>query len=131
MSQDALPLDEAFEAISRMDAVALMALCDPEVSFESRITAIEDATYRGHEGVRHYIANLIEAFEDIDVQHSDRVGHGDRAVATNHFRARGRVGGVEVEQRFFVAAKGRKGRLVWWGFFDSSPDALEAVGLSE
>lgn len=58
-----VPIEAAFDAVSRMDAHALLALCDPDVSFESRITAIEDAAYRGHEGVRCYIANLAEAFD--------------------------------------------------------------------
>lgn len=128
---ESLPIRSAFEAISRMDADALVALCDPAVRFESRITAVEDATYEGHEGVRHYIANLAEAFDWIEVEPSDALEAEDRAVVTNRFRARGRTSGVEVEGRFFVAGKGRHGRLTWWGFFDSRSAALEAVGLEE
>jgi ketosteroid isomerase-like protein len=125
----ALPLGPAWEAISRMDADALVALCDPDVTFESRITAVEDATYQGHERIRRYIANLAEAFEWIEVERFDVVEDRDRAVFTNRFRARGRGSGVEVEQRFFLAVKGRASKVLWWGFFDSRSDALEAVGL--
>jgi ketosteroid isomerase-like protein len=128
---ESLPLGPVFEAISRMDADALVALCDPDVRFESRITAVEDATYEGHEGVRRYVANLAEAFEWIDVERFDVVEDRDRAVFTNRFRARGRGSGVEVEQHFFVAGKGRAGRLLWWGFFDSRSAALGAVGLRD
>ena len=64
----ALPIGPAFDALSRMDADALVALCDPEVRFESRITAVEDATYRGHEGIRRYIDNLAEVFEHIRIE---------------------------------------------------------------
>ena len=126
---EALPLEAAWEAISHMDADALVALCDPGVRFESRITAVEDATYLGHEGARRYIANLAEAFEWIEVERFDVVEDRDRAVFTNRFRARGRGSGVEVEQQYFLAVKGRGGRLLWWGFFDSRSAALEAVGL--
>jgi ketosteroid isomerase-like protein len=114
-----------------MDADALVSLCDPAVTFESRITAVELASYEGHEGVRRYIANLAEAFEHIDVEQSNVVERGDSAVATNRFRARGRGSGLEVEQKFYVAAKGHHGKLLWWGFFDSRSEALEAVGLSD
>src|SRR5437764_14045401 len=62
-----VPIDAAFQAISRMDAAALVALCDPQVTFESRITAVEAARYEGHEGIRQYIANLADAFEFIQV----------------------------------------------------------------
>lgn len=104
---------------------------DPDVTFESRITAVEDATYHGHEGIRRYIANLAEAFEWIEVQRFDVVENRDRAVFTNRFRARGCGSGVEVEQRFFLAVKGRAGRLLWWGFLDSESAALQAVGLRD
>lgn len=126
-----IPIGPAYEAISRMDADTLVALCDPEVRFESRITAIETAIYEGHDGVRRYLDNLAEAFEEIDVEQSDVVEHGDRIVATNRFRARGRGSGLEIEHVFYVAARGRSGKLLWWGFFDSRPDALKAIGLGE
>jgi ketosteroid isomerase-like protein len=114
-----------------MDAEALVALCDPAVRFESRITAVESAWYEGHAGARRYIANLAEAFEHIHVEQSDVVEHGERAVATNRFRARGRGSGLEVEQSFYVAATAHRGKLQWWGFFDSRPEALRAVGLCD
>jgi ketosteroid isomerase-like protein len=131
MSANALPIAAAFEAISRLDADALVALCHPDVRFESRITAVEDATYEGHEGIRRYVANLSEAFADVHVESFDVVADVDRAVATNRFSARGRGSGVEVEQRFVAAAKGYDGRLMWWGFFESRSEALDAVGLPE
>lgn len=122
-----VPIAAAFEAISRMDAAALVALCDPQVTFESRITAVEAASYEGHEGIRQYIANLADAFEFIHVDMSGLVGDDGWAVATNQFRARGRGSGVEVQQEFFVAARGHHGRLLWWGLFNSRSEALEAV----
>jgi ketosteroid isomerase-like protein len=114
-----------------MDADALVEVCDPEVRFESRITAVEESVYEGHDGARRYIRNLQEAFEWVAVAQSDLVQDGDRAVATNHFRSRGRGSGVEVEHDFFCAARAREGRLLWWAFFDSRAEALEAVGLRE
>ncbi len=126
-----LPIQVAYGAIARLDADALVGLCDPEVRFESRITAVEDAAYQGHQGVRRYISNLAEAFEWIEVETSDVVADRDRAAITNRFRARGRGSGVQVEERFFVGAKGRQGRLLWWGMFDSRSEALQAADLSE
>jgi ketosteroid isomerase-like protein len=133
MSQESqgLPIGRAWAAIGDLDADALVALCDPDVTFESRITSLEAATYEGHEGLRRYIANLAAAFERIEVERSDVVEEGDRAVVTNDFRARGRGSGVQVQQRFFMAMKGREGKVLWWGFFDLRSDALDAVGLQE
>jgi 2-polyprenyl-3-methyl-5-hydroxy-6-metoxy-1,4-benzoquinol methylase/ketosteroid isomerase-like protein len=126
-----VPIEAAFNAISRMDADALVALCDPNVNFESRLTALDDVSYRGHVGVRRYIANLAAAFDRIEVHLSDLLERPGVAVMTNRVRAQGRGSGVVVELDYFCAARGENGRLVWWGFFDSREHALAAVGLGE
>jgi ketosteroid isomerase-like protein len=132
MSQENLDgIERAYDAMSRLDAEALVALCDPEVEFRSRIASADDVTYRGHEGVRDYIASLAEAFEWIRTEPLEVVDGGDRAVVCNRFRARGRRSGVEVEERFFQALRYRGGKTRWWAFYPSKAEALEAVGLSE
>ncbi len=132
MSQEkALPLQAAYQAISRLDADMLVSICHPDVRFESRITSVDVGLYEGHDGVRQFIQNLAEAFQSVQVESSDVIAKSDRAVVTNQFRARGRGSGVDVEARFFVAGQGGEGRLSWWGMFDSRAEALEAVGLSD
>ena len=124
-------IERAYEAMSRLDAEALVGVCDPDVEFRSRIASAEDVTYRGHDGVRDYIASLTEAFEWVLTEPLDVIDGGDRAVVCNRFRARGRHSGVEVEERFFQALRFRGGKSLWWDFYPSKPEALKAVGLSE
>jgi ketosteroid isomerase-like protein len=130
-SGEPLPVGPAWDAVGRLDAEALIEVCDADVTFESRITALEQHVYRGHEGIRRFIANLADAFEWIEVERSDVVQDRDRAVITNRFRACGRGSGVEVEQQFFVAMKGEGGKLTSWRLLDSRSAALRAVGLEE
>jgi ketosteroid isomerase-like protein len=120
-----------YEALSRLDAEALVGLCEPDVEFRSRIAAADDVTYRGHDGVRAYIASLAEAFEWVQTEALDVIEEGDRAVVCNRFRARGRRSGVEVEERFFQAIRFSEGKAVWWAFYTSQAEALKAVGLRE
>jgi ketosteroid isomerase-like protein len=124
-------IERAYEAMSRLDAEALVALCDPDVEFRSRIAESEDVTYRGHDGVRDYVASLAEVFAWVRTEALDVVDEGDRAVVCNRFRARGRHSGVEVEERFFQALRYRDGKVLWWAFYPSKAEALEAAGLSE
>jgi uncharacterized protein len=132
MSQENVEgIEQAYEAMSRLDAEALVALCDPEVEFRSRIAEADDMTYRGHGGVRDYIASLAEVFEWVRTEPLDVVEESDRAVVCNRFRARGRHSGVEVEERFFQALRFSDGKVLWWAFYPSKTEALEAVGLSE
>ena len=56
-------------------------------------------------------------------------GSGDRAVL--HIRMTGTLGGVPVEQTMWQATLVRDGKAIWWAFFRSEREALEAVGLTE
>ena len=132
MSQEYIEnIERAYEAMSRLDAEAMVALCEPDVEFRSRIAEADDVTYRGHDGVRDYIASLAEVFQWIQTDPLDVVEECDRAVVCNRFRARGRQSGAEVEERFFQALRFRDGKVRWWAFYPSRTEALEAVGLSD
>jgi ketosteroid isomerase-like protein len=132
MSQENIErIERAYEAMSRLDAEGLADFCDPDVEFRSRVAEADDATYRGHDGVRDYIASMAEVFEWVQTEAFDVVEESDRAVVCNRFRARGRHSGVEVEERFFQALRFRNGKVLWWAFYPSKTDALEAVGLSD
>ena len=58
------------------------------------------------------------------------IEEGDRAVVCNLFRARGRGSGAEVEERFFQALRFRDHGSLWWAFYPSKAEALEAVNIS-
>ena len=124
-------IERAYQAISRLDAEAMVALCDPDVEFRSRVAEADDVTYRGHDGVRDYIASLAEVFEWVRTEALEVIGEGDRAVVCNRFRARGRHSGVEVEERFFQAIRFRDGNVLWWALYPSKAEALKAMGLEE
>jgi ketosteroid isomerase-like protein len=121
----------AYKAMSRLDAEAMVALCEPDVEFRSRIADADDVTYRGHDGIRDYMANLAEVFEWVQTEPLEVVEGSDRAVVCNRFRARGRHSGAEVEDRFFQALRFRDDKVQWWAFYPSKAEALEALGLSE
>jgi ketosteroid isomerase-like protein len=121
----------AYEALSRLDAEGLVALCEPDVEFRSSIADADDVTYRGHDGVREWIASLAEAFEWVRAEALEVRGEGDRAVVCNRIRARGRRSGVEVDQRFFQALGLRDGNLLSWVSFPSKAEALKSAGLQE
>ena len=124
-------IERAYEALSQLDAEAMVSLCEPDVEFRSRIAEADDVTYRGHDGVRDFIASLAEVFEWIRAEALEVIGEGDRAVVCNRFRARGRRSGVEVEERFFQALRFRDGNVLWWASFPSKAEALKAAGLAE
>ena len=42
----------------------------------------------------------------------------------------GTLGGVPVEQTMWQAVELRDGKVCWWAFFRSEPEAREAAGLT-
>jgi ketosteroid isomerase-like protein len=132
MSQENVQLvRRGYEALSSMDAEAMVLLCDSAVTFESQITVVDGATYHGPDGVRRFVRELEGAFDWIELELLEIIDGGDRIVVLNRLRARGARSGAQVEQRFFQAVTIRDGRALWWSFFDSKAKALEAVGLEE
>lgn len=49
------------DAFNRRDANGLVALCHPEIEFNPTILVGERRTYRGHDGLRHWVAQLEES----------------------------------------------------------------------
>jgi ketosteroid isomerase-like protein len=88
-------IERAYQAVSRFDADALVALCQPDVEFRSRVGEADAVTYRGHDGVRDYIATLSEVFAWVRTEPLEVIDEGDRAVVCNRFRARGRLSEVK------------------------------------
>jgi hypothetical protein len=69
------------------------------------------------------------AFEDVRWELLDIRGSGDRGVM--HFRMTGTLGTVPVEHAMWQAVVLRDGKGIWWAFFRTEHEALEAVGLRE
>jgi ketosteroid isomerase-like protein len=121
--------ESALDALNRGDIDRFLVWMDPDVEFTSMIAEAEGETFRGHEGVRRWWHNVREAFESGRWEYLDIRAQGDRGVAK--LGAEGKLGGAELEQTAWQAMTMKHGRGVWWGFFRSEREALEAVGLRE
>ena len=117
----------AADALNRGDIDRFLVLMDPDVEFTSMIAEAEGEIFRGHEGVRRWWHNVREAFESVRWDYLDIWTRGDRGVAK--LRVEGKLGGVALEQTTWQAMTMRHGRALWWAFFRSEREALEAVGL--
>ncbi len=121
--------DAAFGALNYGDLDAFLALTAEDVEFTSMIAEAEGTTFRGHQGVRAWWATVRGGFKDVRWEVLELRGAGDRGVA--HFRIVGTLSGVPVEQAMWQATKFRDGKVIWWAFFRTERQALEAVGLRE
>jgi ketosteroid isomerase-like protein len=129
---------ENVEAIRRMiqafnerSAEGMMAECDPGVQFKPVLAGVTDTPYRGHEGVRQFLAATDESFEQFELHCEGIEDHGDFVLAVNEAYARGKASGVEIRRPIVQIAELRHGKCVWFQSFQTSAEALEAMRRRE
>ena len=69
-------------------------------------------------------------WERLDMVDEEFVDAGDNVVVVMHYRGRGRLSGVTVEQEEFEVHTFRDGQCVRKVNFETRSEALEAAGLS-
>lgn len=88
--------------------------------------------YRGHDGLRRYMAQVYEAFEDYRPEVEDVLDAGDKVVtlAIEHGRGRGSGAAVEARRTAHVWTM-RENKAVRLDLYLDRSKALEAAGVRE
>jgi ketosteroid isomerase-like protein len=102
----------------------------PDVEVVSR--GVLDTSVRGRAGVRRYLQEIDEQFDEWTTVMEDWRDGGDFVVALGHVRLHGRRSGVAFDQRvgFLFEFRGQQ-LLRFETFLDDPADALEAAGRQE
>jgi ketosteroid isomerase-like protein len=118
-----------FEAFSRRDLSTLVALADPDLVFvpaTARVAGRAEA-YRGHEGLRDYLADVGRVWQELRSEPEEFVEVGDQVVCTGRVYAWG-VGRV-IDAPAGWVWRLRGGRIVEGRVYETRRAAFEAVGL--
>jgi ketosteroid isomerase-like protein len=121
---------QAFDAFNRRDMGAFLALMDADVEAVSRLVAMEGG-YHGHDGIRHWWQNLLDAFPDYILETVEARELGNLTLATLRSRGHGADSDTPFVDTVWVAVEWRDKKVVWWGAFATEDEALAAVGRSE
>jgi ketosteroid isomerase-like protein len=124
-------LRRGVEAANRGDAEAWIAEAAEDVVMWARRSPVS-GEYRGHDGMRKFMADNAESFEawHIDVVDVRDLGD-DRVLAIGTLRIKGRGGGVEMEVPTAGIATYEDGKLKRWHDFGDRREALAAAGLAD
>ena len=120
---------EVFNAFSRRDVPALLALSDPGIVFTPPTGRLagRPEPYVGHEGLRTYMADVARVWQDLRSEPDEYVEVGDRVVCT------GRVYGWGIGRVIDAPAgwvwRVRDGLVVEGHVYQTRRAAYEAVGL--
>jgi ketosteroid isomerase-like protein len=124
-----------FEAVGRHDTEAVLSTYDPNVEFDFSGgplgSLMGDKVYRGHDGMRKWVRDRYEDWENLEDDCQELIDAGQRVIALVITRGRGRSSGIDTEIRQYGVWTIRDDKIVRVDWFYSREEALEAAGLSE
>jgi ketosteroid isomerase-like protein len=107
-----------------------LANAAPDIEVYSRLGDFMGAPYRGHDGLRAWLAEIQENFVHFEPWLDEaRDAGGDRIVATGGIRFQARESGIDMAERLGWVYEFRNGRVSRMMFYGSPSEALEAVGM--
>jgi ketosteroid isomerase-like protein len=127
-------LKRGFEAVSRLDAEAMLEMADPGIEFRPRFQVMlggEAAVYWGHDGVREAFRDLYGALDWIKPEIVEVRDLENRMVALGRLRIKGKGSGAEAESAAGWVVDLKNGKAVRVVEFLDPAEALEAAGLRE
>ena len=116
------------EAVNRGDTEGVLADMDEQVEFIPRRAALE-GVFRGHRGVRDYLAETAKNFDHYHVRNEEMRDLGDRVLMFDSLTIRGHASGVEMVVPTAIVVTFRHGKIVRFEDFGERSRALAAVGV--
>jgi ketosteroid isomerase-like protein len=125
-----------WEAWELRDTEAALALYDPNVEATGFAEVVgvkggKTGTYRGMEGLRRWMRDFSETFDDFIAHPEEFVDAGDGVVVRVRMSGRGKRSGAPSELVIWNAYRLQDGRVVGLESHREEADALRAAGLPE
>jgi ketosteroid isomerase-like protein len=120
----------SLEAFSTWDIDTLLTLYHPEIDFLPLTgTQVESGGYRGHDGVRAYIAEARDLWEVLEPDGHHYEDLGDRVVVRGACRVRGRASGAESSSACAWVIEIRDGLIVSHRTCSTVAEAEKVAGV--
>jgi ketosteroid isomerase-like protein len=133
MSQENVEIARrSFEAIADRDVEELLSLYAPEIEFLPLTgTRVGSGGYRGHDGVRTYLAEAEAVWDVVRPEPEAMHAVGDDVIVLGHCAIRGKASKLETREAMAWVITVRDGKVVRHRACRTSQEAFEAAGLSE
>jgi ketosteroid isomerase-like protein len=118
----------AVDAFMAHDLEGLLAVADPEIELRSLLTEAERPLYSGYDGVTDWFEAVFGVFPDWRPQPRAATHDENGAVVIPlDVTATGAGSGAPVDQSYWLGARVRADKIIFFGFFRTESDAKDAV----
>ena len=88
---------KGLDAFNRKDLEGIMETCHEDAEFRPIRTLLEGSSYRGEAGLRQFLADMTEEWEEFEVRPDEIRDFGDKVLVLGRMHAKGRASGVEAD----------------------------------
>jgi len=118
----------AVDAFMARDLDGILAVADEQIALRSLLTEAERPLYHGHEGVRDWFSNVFGVFPDWSPRpRAASLDENGSVVVGLDVTATGAGSGAPVDQVYWLGARVEAAKIIFFGFFRTEEDALDAV----
>ena len=105
---------------------------DSEIEIHTPLSSTKGTPYRGHDGLRQWISDIDEQFDEWYSRPDDWTDLGEgRVLVLGDLHMRGRESGIELDQQMGWLLTFRDGQLTRYEVFVDHEQARQAAGLAE
>ncbi len=122
---------QAHDAFNERDVERLVALSDPDCVWLPFRAQLEGIEYRGHDGVRRFVADMDEDWTEFRIEPIEFRETGDQVVAIGQVTGQGSGSGVNIDFVGGFVFGMRDGLITHITSYSEPRDALASVGLDE
>jgi ketosteroid isomerase-like protein len=131
MSQENVELTyRGHDALNRRDLDGFLALMNDGVEARPLLAGLEGG-FRGHDGVRRWWNDILDAFPDFRTEVDEVRDLGDMVIVRVRITGHGAGSDALFEQSSYQVLEWRRKKMLRWLTFRSEAEALKAAGLSE
>jgi ketosteroid isomerase-like protein len=124
-------VQRALAGLNAGDIEGVVAVCDPGFELDMSDRVFNPSTYRGHDGIRQFHAEVLEVWEHYVWEPEQVFEQGELVVALVRTRGRGRGSGLEVDRQTAMIWTVRGNKVVSLRFYRDRERALEAAASRE
>jgi ketosteroid isomerase-like protein len=129
MSEESIEVARrSFEAWNRGDTETWIESWDEEAEFHPMRARLEGGAYRGHQGLRRFISEMSEEWDEVRFEVDSIQEAGQMLVATGRVSAKGRASGIDLDVPLALVGRVCAGKIAYSRFYPSPEEAFRAAG---